>query len=756
MQDSFLPTDADIEPAKGAGLPFDPPNLADDEALVEEVKKFLQYKFDNYKNQRFELEEVWNAANWMVTCGQDESTRETERTRTDRNSDSLNTKTNTQRVGSTMFLREVRSLAAVLREIVASRKDPVKLRSRYNPAIYSSPEQADEMAESHNTLMRWSGEKDQFKRKFVGLAFDLMVYGNVPVYVKWLRRRAEVLDKFPVKSGNGIKVDEKGKPVVRLDRREVMVENRPDWDWLDNLNFFADQNIPEMQDQVAILVRSPENISHFIAGTREKQYVNFDKITSSMQYKGGDSENQDDRERNEGLDSPVDKSNSGIYLRFSCYAQLPIDEDKPKGKRWDESKNIPKKYVVTLCTSEDPGDGVCLEIRRNTDPDDEYPFEMIHYFPSPKDRLYHLSLAQCLRSNYTEMTTRKQQSLDRNTLENNRPMIVKQGAVFQRTSTGVTQNLTFKADAVWECENPAADVKEFSFNTIPSTSEALNYLEADSDEAAGNNRATRGEPMGQRTSSYEAQSAYTASSRTHLMLAEYALEQFLTWRTRKYLRYWHCFADEDQLLRITDDPEYVTLRPYTLFGDFDIEMVLVTEYEKTLMQRESWTYAAQNILPLMQPYLNGRYVAQKALDEVLGWDDPMLLKRDTTQEMAEKARAENIAMMTDGQSVTPSPAEDHAVMLVEHEGERLLWKYVKPEDDPRAANLPLLEQHIEMTKQMMAKQPQMLPGGTPAQASGNQTEGEMAGNMIAGERGAELGGPMAGAGGATAPEGGAA
>lgn len=747
MQDSFLPTEADLKPARDAGLPFDPTNLADDEELVKEVKSFLQYKFDTYKSQRSALEEIWNAANWMVNCGQDEATRESERTRTDRTASDNSTKTKSQRVGSTLFFRQVRSLAAVLREIVTSRKDPVKLKSRYNPAIYSSPEQADEMAESHNTLLRWSGDHDGFRKKFVGFAWDLMVYGNVPVYVKWVKKHREVLDKFPVMSGKEIKKDENGKPIVRLARKEMITENRPDWDWLDNLNFFADQNVPEIQDQVAILIRNPENISHFIDGVREKQYINFDKITESMQYKGGDSANQDDRARNEGMDSPPDKSNTGIYLRFTCYAQLPIDESAAKGKRWQPNKATPMRYTITLCTNEKPGEGVCLEIRRNTDPDDEYPVEMIHYLPSPKDKLYHVSLAQCLRSNYTEMTTRKQQSLDRNTLENNRPMIVKQGSVYQRTASGITNNLSFGPDAVWECDNPDKDVKEFSLGQINSNSESLNYLESDSDEAAGNNRVTRGEPMGQRTSSNEAEKAYTASSRTHIMLAEYVLEQFLTFRTRKYLRYWHCFADEDQLLRITDDPEYIGLRPYTLFGDFDIEMTLVTEYENALMQKESWTYAAQNILPLIQGQLNQRYVAQKALADVLGWDDPMLLKPDVIQETMERAKAENMAMMNDGVSVTPSPGEDIDTMLAEHEGERMLWKYIRPEDDPRAVNIPLLEQHIEMTRQLRAKQPRMLPGGTPAQTSENQTEGEMAGNAIAAERGAMLGGPAAGAGG---------
>lgn len=721
-KDTFIPAES-TELKKEETLPkeHEEKNLAADEKLAEKLLPHIQYFYDKYKSDRSELEDIWEVADWMWKCGQNESIRETERIRQDRNAgddrSEYATKTKTQKVGSTLFWRQVRSRAAQLVAILNSRTDPFRYRSRWNEEIFESPEQADELANQHNLLMRWTRDADDFKIKSIELMYQLFKYGNIPIYMYWKEKYKEILDRW--------------KPGEKPSRKRLCVDCRPSCDWIQNEMFYADQNIGNIQDQQMILVKRRTNISKIRDLVRGGDY-DADQVKTigrGQIYKGGDREFGETKEENAGYASTTGDTETGEIIEFNVHAMLPIDESKPKGKRWDEDKHELKKYWITVETSLDPKSGICVRIERNPDPDDEYPFEMLSIIPDDNDKLYNLSLAQILRGNYTESTTKKQQALDVGTLNNNRPVKMLRGNV--RMQDG-TDDFTYGKDKVYLCEDDInKDIGFADSMNVPDNLSLLQYLDTDSDEAAGNTKIVRGEFAGSRTSANEAERAYDAGTRPGLMTAEYVFNKYLGFYARKGVRLWHIYARNDQILQVSDSDRLVSVRPADMFGDFHVELDVVDEFEQNIADKQNFTFAAQNMIPLFAQFLDMRNMAKDAFQRVLKWDVTRYIKPDNSDATRVRARIMINQMMNYGTFAPPSPNDDFDVLITELKGERV--QYLGVEDE--YPNVVLLDKAIAMAEEMKATQPQILPNGSPEGAPQVDTAGEAAGEQIAGRAG---------------------
>ena len=700
------------------------PNLADDDELVKRVLAHIQYVYDKYKTDRSELEDTWEALDYMVKCGQNETVREIERGRTDRNSSDNATKTRAKRVGSTLFLRQVRTMAALLVDIVKSRRDPCMFRSRSNPAVPYSGHQADDRAEQQNAIFRYTREVDNFDIKLIEFAWSLMATGNVPVCVHWKRNRANVLMRQQVPGGG-----------TRVTRKIVETAAYPSLDWIDNQMFYADQNIPDMQKQLSFGVKSQATWSEARKLQQAGEYINVETITPANLYIGGDENMKDKKEDNAGAASNTSDTNTGTLLQFDWYAELPIDDSKPKGQRWNPEKHPTERYWCTVLTSLNPNDGVCVRLQRNPDPDDDWPIEMISVLPFDKHKLYKMSLGEATRGNYNESTTTKQQMLDRRTLNNNRPMVMKNGGV--RTKDG-GDDYTWKPDQIFWADDPEKDVKIPAADPTQDNMDLLKYLDADTDEAIGTNRITRGEPMGGRTSSNEAEKAFASASRPHFMVMKYILSKFLRFYARKCIRFWNVYAPDDLVLKIADSAKEIPVQPSAMSGEFDIELNLVDEYENNIMQAQKFSFAVQSILPVFANVFDLREMAKDACDKVLQWDVTRYIKPDRAEESEVYARR-MMAAMREGIYLAPKQSLDLDVLERELRGQRI--QYMGLEDE--TPWIVMLDRALEEVKFLKEAQPRMMPGGTPASSPANLTEGQVAGNQIAGQLGAQQGGVMA-------------
>jgi len=727
-EDIFVPEEVEIEPQPIRRSEYEPVNLADDEELCKEVIKQIQYDYTKYDNDREELDDIHETNDYMFKCSQDATLQEEERKRLERETgddgEELNY-TKSQKCGSTLFHRQVRLLAAFVVDILFSKKDPFTFRARYNPNIFSSPEQADELATMHQLLMRWTMDADNWRTKAIEIVYQLLKYGNIPICVYWKTKTAEILDRWPVLNKAGEQqFDDDGRAITEIERRRVVTECLPTLEVVLNDNFYADQLIGNIQDQISIIVKSMTNIPALRDLQRDGEYVNADKLTKQHIYTGQHSEARDQKDLNAGYDSHPSETNSGQTVLYDCYRLLPIDESKPKGKRWNPEEHELKKYWVTIASGDEPDGGMCLRIERNRDPDDEWPFEMLNSIPDDSDKLYKLSLGQILRGNFAEATTAKLQALDRKTLQNNAPLMIRRGAV--NTDDG---NLKIKKDKAFYCEDPSSDIREFNFGSVIENMNMLQYLDADSDEAAGASGRLAGDPMGGRTAAAEAVQAYQAANKPAFMMARYMLDKWLRFYARKCVRLWHIYAEDDQILMITDDERYQNVHPAELFGDFNIEVKLVDEFEQNIMQQSQLTYAMQNVLPFFQDVLNKRELVKPILSDILHIDVTKAIKPDNSEETRLRAR-NMIDMFKSGTYASPTMNDDLDVMLVELEGERIQYKGVEDEHPW----LVMLDRAIEETK--MLKKQQGPAMGSPAAPPDVNTPGEAVGEDIAGMQGA--------------------
>lgn len=743
MEDVFIPEEQTAEERLEENPRIEAPidnqqdrvNLADDPDLAEKVMSHLSYYYDKYQSERGELEDIWEAADWMIKCGQNETVRETERLRTDRQNDEM-TKTKSTNVGSTLFFRQVRALAAQFVNVISSQKDPFRYKSRSNPMVFYSSGQADELANQHNMVMRWTRDQEDFEIKSIELIWELIKYSNIPVYSWWKRSTKDVLDRYPVVPSEDRGLLTKIKdfltqnpettdmPTV-LERRPMLVDNRPVCDWISNWNFYADQNIGDIRKQNCVIVKSQASIIDFLAGERDEDYINVDKITDAHVWDGADDDSRGEREKNEGYSSETNSVNTGSFLQFDAHVLLPIDESKSKGKRWDDKKNIPKLYWVTVVDSFDTG--VCLRIERNLDPDDEMPYEMISLYPGDKDKLYKMSLAQALRGNYTESTTAKAQAIDSKTLANNRPLKAIRGEVHVEEG-----GLKFGRDKVFWVDR-AESLTEFRLAPVEDNLSILAYLDDDSDKTAGTVRSVRGEAMGGRTSAAEAENAFNSAGLPLKMIIKYVLHKWLKFYARKGLKQWHLYAREDQVLKITDEQGiYKDVRPIDLYGDFDVEVNIVDEFEQNMLMMNNLTYAAQNILPLFMDVMDKRELAKDVFDKFLHLDVSRMLLPDRADQDALIARQENEVMLEDGQYIAPTKDEDYDAHLREHEGR--LIQYSGVEDTK--PTLIILKRHIAETKFMRDARQRVSAAPSPTAPTDNKTDGQLAGNQIAARAGA--------------------
>ena len=729
---SLIPAIPTIEP-KGPTPPLPTKvrreNLAEDAELVKEVLPYLDTYFLSHQTKRGGYEEIWELADEMFKAGQNESLRESERVRKDRQGDNR-TKTKAKKTGSTLYYRTTRTLAALYSDILHSQRDPYTFLPRANEDVQLSADDADELAQQHNMLMRYSRDQEGFSQKAIDFLTALTKYGNVPIYSTWKREKREVLDRWPVLNADGsVQLDDEGRPKTTVSRKVVWVNNRPETNFIPVNLFYADPDIGNIQKQNALFVVSDANIS---AIRNNSEYVNVTELNSSKlkQFEELDKLSQS-RQINEGMEQSTSGINTGLFRQMECHALLPIDESKPAGERWNADLHEPKRYWVTLYGNT-VTESVCVRIERNPDPDDEYPFEMVSLIPDDTNKLYHVSLAQLLRGNYTEAVIARQQSIDSKTIQMNRPLKAVKGEVHVKNG----EDLTFGADKVFWVDN-ANSLTEFNYTTPLDTQAVLASLEQDSNDAAGTGPTVRGIPMGSRTSSTEASNALDAASLPHKMMAKYIFEQWLRFHARKGVRQWHLYADSKQILKITDEQQvYREIRPSDLFGSFDIQIALVDEYDRDLLSQQNAAFVAQQLIPLFSDVIDKRAAAKELFEKYAKLDASKFILPDDSSEQKLQAKREN-QLFASGEYVAPSLDENHTVHLREHRSLRMTLNGFEG-DEQYSGLIDLLGRHIAQTEQLektVPQSPQVPNEGQLEAPPGNETAGEVAGNAIAGQLG---------------------
>ena len=673
-------------------------DLSTNTTITEAAGKAAGRFFEKFHNQRTEYEDVWKIADYMVKCAQNRSLNEEEMTKGANpswtHSDNENAET-----GSTIFFRQHRQLASQLASVALSRPVPFRYSPVINESVFFSAEEASAQADQWNTLAKWTMKMDRFGEKIIDFAHQLKKYGNTPVLFFMHRKIAE----------DG-----------------TILENWPSWRVEPVDSLFADCFIGNLQDQDCVILVSLQGKHKLLEMARSGEYnpaqakkvdssIKWDRSTSFLPMKEHQYENQD-------MSMPEEATEQ--WLCWDVFMRCPI-----KNRKWDDEGDLDKVHWITWWGNR-PGDdnkSVCVRFEENYDPDNEIPVWMIHDIPDDPDMLYHIAPSQVIRSNYSVECTVKNQLVDHNSIVNHPPLKEVEGEV-RGTDRTFGPNKVFRVDR-------AESISEFQIRDISvSNIQLLEYIKNDTKEALSTTSNVLGEAYGGRTSALEAGNAYRNSIQPHMITVRYNLSQFLGVLARKMHRYWETYAAPGQIVAITDENQLRTVLPEALFGEFDIQIDIVDEYEDDVVHNQRIYDVLQLIgsSPEMAKHVDiGELLKEWLRKSKLDYAKIIRPQQDADAEV--RAREENAAMIA-GEMISPQDGENHGVHLAVHQGERLRYKGIE-EQYPTVA---LLDQHIEQTKMLVAQQGQA--SGSPPAPNRSQGAGALQGNQVAAALGGQLGG----------------
>jgi hypothetical protein len=171
-----------------------------------------------------------------------------------------------------------------------------------------------------------------------------------------------------------------------------------------------------------------------------------------------------------------------------------------------------------------------------------------------------------------------------------------------------------------------------------------------------------------------------------------------------------------------------------MFGEFDIEINIVDDYEDEQRSRQNWDELM--VLIGRAPALAQGVDLHALLVEWMKarkMDYTKISKPQVDPDSASVAQAENMSLLK-GIPDEPQPGENHSIHLSVHKGARIGYKGVEAEF-PEVA---FLDQHI--AKHELMSQQSGGSQGTSTELPQNQSEGAAAGNEMASTGGAAAGG----------------
>ena len=728
-----VPESADTEAADsdrtviaGPGTP-DFLDLTGNEKLVAAVRRYAVAKYEQFKEDRRDVDDLEEDADYMWTSGVNSSIRAANQT-ADTDADT----------GSTLFYRQVRTLAAQTLGVALSSREPYRSNVLPNDEVEFSEEEARLVASQRNNLARYTRKVDNFWRKLIDLVTSNTKRGTSFLMCQWRRETAMRWVKTPryveeFQDDGGM---ERVLDGFDYEQRPVVVRDHPTWYQVPNANFYCDRHAgDDIQRHGCAVISGQCGIDDLWGGVREGYYnaEQVGKVSSEHLYQGSAATTGDDKRENQelsrGLESGGDDTRTGLYQTFDVWMKAPINAEG----EWDEKKTVPAWHWFTFVG--DIENGPCVRAQDNPDPDGEFPGVIINRNPDDHDSVYHVSDAAILRGNFNEATTRKNQLYDGLQTVNSRPLVAVRGEV-------LTSDLSYGPHKIVWVEGQNS-VREMDVRDTSGTAlQTLQYTDDDSNRAVGTDRPIVGEALGGRTSASEAQNIYEQAKQPHMITTRYVLGTVFEWWGRKEQRYWEVFGDPQRTLQINEGSEVVRADLGQIWGDFDIEVVAVDEFEENMVANQNLSFVLQAIVPNFIGAIEPQPFVAKILRHYK-WNPDGLVKFNADADAENVARRRIAAMLELGEAgyESPQPGENINVHYRLASGERMRWQgseQIKP-------NLNYLDLYINECKALLSQQQQQVAAAGTGQAGagpGNQSVGEVTGNAIAADQGMAGGGNL--------------
>lgn len=703
-------------------------NLADKKELVEKFREVASTEFARYKSDREDIDEQNQVADAMYTCMQNRALLSSERSRgMDQEHDPR------ANVGSVIFHSQVNRLAANLSTVVDGRERWWKYKTIQSEGVDTSPSDAEGIADQASALAEWTLKEDKLDERFPQFATHVYKYTTVFAMIDMKRQRAT--RKFLTPNIKVIGTGENGQPITAIDgekevEAEVITKNHPTIVFPHVDMIYADRYIPTIADQNCVIMLSLRNKDAIYDDVYSGYFSEkaYDLIDEQMRWNGteGSTLKTSESENRETTFSP---QGTMQYLQWDVFMRSPIENGN-----WDD-KNIPKLYWGTFIGNT-LSEAIPMRIERNPDPDDEIPLKEIKAIPDNIDQLYCTPISSVIRSAYSVDCTLLNIALDNMGAVVDPPLKIIDGM-------HSVKDFSFIKGQRWHVDDPNAitqmEIRDATQNIAQMRDQVRNEIL----QALATDPADMGQYAGSRTSAAEFVGVNQNSSKPKTIQARFILNQLCGWMGRKYLSYWRAFGLPEQVVQITDEAKRLyKIQPKEITGEFDVVVNVVDQYEDTLMQDQS----VRDFIRMVgeSPALQASATHSVDMGNLLRmWlklkkiDYTSIVGPPAYVDSKKAARSDIDAMLSTGQYIRPEPGTNLAVRLQAFQAERLRWTGLEEAPDPRAANVALLDQHIAELKQMMADQTGNTNMTAPTQ---NQGDGEMAGNAIAAQMGAALGG----------------
>jgi hypothetical protein len=708
---------------------------------VEAFQAIAETRFQDFYQQREDIDESYQLADWMYKGGQARGIFDAERRQwCPREVDG---KAN---MGSILAHRQVNTLAGTLGAILLSGRDLWQYHDKPTSGNPASSETGATTAAQMNALAKWIQKHDDFDKKLPEFCLAINKQSNI---FAWLGMRNEETTEV----GSELDVVETGEvdaltgtPLYDYERktrvRKGIKTPFPSVRFPYPRNVYMDRFLADVQDQEFVFVLSTTTKSKLMKEGKwldQKALAKLDPGAFEWDGNYGGTGKQEDEENAGREHNP-----RGLMLRWDVYARVPVKAgemyDPAKDEEKDEDdplKGVSYKLLWGVFVGNSMGDSVCLKLMSDFDPDDEIPLQAIRVLPDNPDMLYHTFHTDVIRPSYAADCSFLNTAVDQHAISTDPPLQILHGAHF-------VKDFTFKHGQRWHVKVKDA-IMPLQIPDRTGTSMAMReQVRDDAKMALATDSAKLGEYAGARTSASEFLQVSQSTDMTLAMKNAYVVGQFLPWLARKYVSYAREFMPPEVLQRILNEMMFPEPKGEYI-GNYDVTVDIVGQYEDD-QRREMGLDRMMQILAnpaFIQSQTHkldvGELVKMYAEAKKLPVGRLVQPPNLTDSEMAARQRIGN--MLISGVYQPPQPGESVEIHLRIAVAERLRWRGLEKSQDPRAVNIPLIDQYIGDLKTLIGG-----AGGGQEQPQeampGEMTPGQEAAAPAAAELGAAMGGAV--------------
>jgi hypothetical protein len=699
-----------------------------DENAIGDILQEAEAYFTTFKGDREDIDEEMQLADYMYAAAQNRALTASEKVK-----GANLEKDSRASVGSTIFHRQVNMLAAQLVNVINSQTDLVRYQTISNEIDTDSAQDGKETAAQMQVLQRYTRKRDHFDFKIPEFAVNMFKKSTAFIMINWCDKEKTISRSIPVAKSTA---NDDGSVSIELSDKKIKQKinlGYPSIKILDPSQVYADRWIPNLNQQNCVIVTEIKNRAEvaMMVNTGEFDRDQYEKLDDSYYWNMSD---ETDVENDEALNREKDRSVTTTKM-FRLYHIFMLAQLDDAGQMSDEAE--PELYYIRVIGN-DIKNGMVMSIApmREYDPDGEIPIVVVNANPDKFGELYHTSTASVVRSAYSTDCTLLNLAIDNMAAVNDPPLMIIDGA-------HRVKDFTFKKGQRWHVDERDA-ITQFQLRDVTQNTSILReQVRKEAMQALATDAPMMGEFAGARTSASEFVGVNQNTKQPHLVQINYILQQFLPWWGKKIMSYWMYHGNPKQVLQITDMQKQYQVQSEFSNVEFDVEVNIVQEYEDNLVRQQQLGNIMQIIgsSPFFQQSeyhsVNPAQLLKKFLN-TMRWDASEIIDQPTGFDAEANARRLVEQILLTGEYQQPDPRMNISMHLKIARGEEIRWRGLEGSGDPRAANVPLLQQYIAELQLLQQQGPagaQQLPQGQQ-----NQTQGEVTGNQSAAALGQLLGG----------------